>query len=90
MRDAIKKGDHVVAHSALLLACPQQLAIMAQRTQNIDPLPVRTGLDTTAVTGWRPSILKRRIRAESRLVKIQQITLTRLRHALLQLANSTV
>ena len=77
----VKHNDHVVAHCALFLDRPQQLAIMAQRTQDIDTLPVCTGLGTTAVTDWRPSILQP-IRTESRFVEIQQIALARLRHAL--------
>ena len=77
----VKHNDHVVAHRALFLDRPQQLAIMAQRTQDIDTLPVCSGLGTTAVTDWRPSILQR-IRTESRFVEIQQIALARLRHAL--------
>jgi len=80
--DAVKKGDHVVAHSTLLLERPQQLAIMAQRTQDVDTLPVRTGLGTTSLTDLRLSILQWRVGTEARLVKIQQIALPRLRLAL--------
>jgi hypothetical protein len=46
-----QKGYHIVARSALLLDRPQQLSIVAQRTQTIDTLPVHTGLGTMAVAG---------------------------------------
>ena len=55
---------------------------MAERAQDVDTLPVRTGLGTPGPTDRGPSILQLRVGTEARLVEIQQIALPRLRHAL--------
>ena len=81
-RDTVKKCHHVLAHGVLFLDRPQQLASMVQRTQDIDTLPMYSGLGTPGLADRGPSILQRRIRAESSLIEIQQIALPRLRHAL--------
>ena len=72
---AVKEGNDVVTHRRPLLGAPDQFAVLAQRAQHIDPLPVCLWLNTAHLPDTRPAILYRWIGAKARFVKVEQFAL---------------
>ena len=75
LADAVKEGNDVDPHCWPLLGAPDQFAILAQRTQHIDPLLMCLWLNTTHLPDTRPAILNRWIGTKTGFVKVEQFAL---------------
>ncbi len=75
LAEAVEEGNDVVAHRRPLLRAPDQFAVLAQRTQHIDPLSVCLWLNTTHLPETRPAILYRWIGTKAGFVKVKQFAL---------------
>lgn len=72
LTEPVEEGDHVVLPCGALLRRPNQVMVLVERAEYIHALPVRLRLDRMGLARGGPAIRDRRVRPESRLVKVQQ------------------
>jgi hypothetical protein len=71
----VKEGNHIVAYGWPLLGSPRQFAAVTQDPEHIDALLVRLRRHCAHLANPGPSVLHRRVGAEARFVKIEQLAL---------------
>ena len=71
----VKESNHIVAHGWPLLGGPYQFTAVTQNSKHIDALSVGLWFHCARLANLGPPVLHRRVWAEARFVKIEQLAL---------------